>query len=75
MCSAYVVTSRNAELLKDPKAAADFEKETQEWIKTKVAHHKYLRGGVVVIDVIPKRFVRRVASTTRKSSIDYTAFL
>jgi 4-coumarate--CoA ligase len=60
MSSAYIVTSRNDELLKDPKAAAAFGKEVQEWIKTKVANHKYLRGGVVVTDVIPKRFVQHV---------------
>ncbi|KAF9514741.1 hypothetical protein BS47DRAFT_1392176 [Hydnum rufescens UP504] len=51
---AYVVP-RNAELLKDPKAAAAFRKEIQEWIKTKVADHKFLRGGVIIIDTVPKR--------------------
>ncbi|KAF9514789.1 hypothetical protein BS47DRAFT_1361504 [Hydnum rufescens UP504] len=50
---AYIVP-RNGELLKDSKAAAAFGKEIQEWIKTKVANHKYLRGGVIIIDVIPK---------------------
>lgn len=29
----------------------------QEWIQTKVAPHKFLRGGVCVIDVVPKRSV------------------
>lgn len=29
-------------------------KEVQEWIQSKVARHKYLRGGVVLVDVIPK---------------------
>jgi hypothetical protein len=55
MYSAYVVASRNAELLKDPKAAAAFGEEVQRWIKPKVAHYKYLRGGVFIIDAIPKR--------------------
>ncbi|KAF9514787.1 hypothetical protein BS47DRAFT_1381831 [Hydnum rufescens UP504] len=50
---AYIVP-RNGELLKDSEAAAAFGKEIQEWIKTKVAHHKFLRGGVIVLDVIPK---------------------
>jgi len=50
---AYIVP-RNGELLKDSKAASAFGKEIQEWIKTKVAHHKFLRGGVIVLDVIPK---------------------
>ncbi|KAF9519425.1 hypothetical protein BS47DRAFT_1388240 [Hydnum rufescens UP504] len=51
---AYVVPARNAELLKDPKAAAAFGKEIEEWIKTKVAHHKFLRGSLFVIDTIAK---------------------
>ncbi|PSR79484.1 hypothetical protein PHLCEN_2v7009 [Hermanssonia centrifuga] len=32
----------------------EFGKQVQEWIKAHVARHKFLRGGVVVIDVIPK---------------------
>ncbi|KIK67058.1 hypothetical protein GYMLUDRAFT_37097 [Collybiopsis luxurians FD-317 M1] len=31
-----------------------FSKEVQEWIKSKVSKHKYLRGGVVLTDMIPK---------------------
>lgn len=49
-----MVSTKNAELLADPKARAAFEKEIQEWIKTKVAKHKYLRGGVRVIEAVPK---------------------
>ncbi|KAF9514724.1 hypothetical protein BS47DRAFT_1392160 [Hydnum rufescens UP504] len=37
---AYVVAERNAELLKDSKAAAAFGKEVEEWIEAKVTHHK-----------------------------------
>ncbi|KAF9504366.1 hypothetical protein BS47DRAFT_1355281 [Hydnum rufescens UP504] len=51
---AYVVASRNDELLKDPKAAAAFAKAIQEWMRTKVASHKFLRGGVIITDCIPK---------------------
>lgn len=29
-------------------------KELQEWIKSKVAKHKYLTGGVVFVDEVPK---------------------
>jgi 4-coumarate--CoA ligase len=32
----------------------EFEKKIQKWIKSKVARHKQLRGGVVVIAAIPK---------------------
>ncbi|TFY82241.1 hypothetical protein EWM64_g1771, partial [Hericium alpestre] len=31
-----------------------FEKEVQEWLKTRVAYHKQLRGGVIIVDSIPK---------------------
>ncbi|KAF7982250.1 hypothetical protein HWV62_29477 [Athelia sp. TMB] len=37
-----------------PADPAAFGKSIQEWIKTRVARHKQLRGGVVCIDVIPK---------------------
>jgi hypothetical protein len=71
MYSAYVVAERNAELLKDPKAAAVFGKEIEEWIKSKVAHHKYLRGGVFIIDIIPKRSVQAViVFATRGSDVN-----
>ncbi|PPQ89783.1 hypothetical protein CVT25_008160 [Psilocybe cyanescens] len=31
-----------------------FSENVKKWIQTKVARHKFLRGGVVVIDAIPK---------------------
>lgn len=31
-----------------------FGKEVQKWMEKKVAKHKYLRGGVAVVDAIPK---------------------
>lgn len=34
--------------------SAAFSKEVQEWVRDRVAKHKYLRGGVVIIDQIPK---------------------
>lgn len=37
----------------DSKRAASSE-EIQEWIKSKVAKHKYLTGGVIFIDEVPK---------------------
>ncbi|KAK0486158.1 AMP binding protein [Armillaria novae-zelandiae] len=50
---AYVVHA------KPQKISTDIEKHTftrdiSSWIQTKVARHKFLRGGVVVIDVVPK---------------------
>ena len=53
---AYVVHKQVASLT--PQERAAFEKEVQEWIKSRVARHKYLRGGVVVTQAIPKRYVQ-----------------
>lgn len=36
-----------------PESAA-FSREIQAWVQSRVAKHKYLRGGVVVIDQVPK---------------------
>ncbi|KDQ53842.1 hypothetical protein JAAARDRAFT_161175 [Jaapia argillacea MUCL 33604] len=50
---AYVV-HRDPSSLRTDKERAEFGKSVQDWIKTRVAKHKFLRGGVVVVDVIPK---------------------
>ncbi|CAF9933856.1 MAG: hypothetical protein ALECFALPRED_005773 [Alectoria fallacina] len=42
-----------AYVLLKSKGAASSE-EIQEWIKSKVAKHKYLTGGVVFVDEVPK---------------------
>ena len=34
--------------------SAAFSKEIQEWVQSRVAKHKFLRGGVVIIDQVPK---------------------
>lgn len=45
-------------------ASPALEKELQDWLAAKVAHHKRLRGGVKFVDVIPKsvsgKILRRV---------------
>ncbi|KAK7691667.1 hypothetical protein QCA50_005066 [Cerrena zonata] len=46
---AYVVRKTTSKA--DP---AKLAKDVQTWIETRVAKHKYLRGGVVVIDAIPR---------------------
>ena len=51
---AYVVSTNNAALLTDSSKRAAFENEVQEWIKSRVAKYKHLRGGVRVIEAIPK---------------------
>ncbi|KAK0463733.1 AMP binding protein [Desarmillaria tabescens] len=50
---AYVVPA-NPDRTKTNGQKVSFESEVAKWMATKVAHHKHLRGGVVVIDVIPK---------------------
>jgi len=50
--------------VKDNKSKAAFEKEIQEWVNKQVANHMKLRGGVRVIEVVPKspsgKILRRV---------------
>ncbi|PBK78482.1 AMP binding protein [Armillaria solidipes] len=50
---AYVVPT-HPEKVKTDAQKTDFGAQIAEWMKSKVAKHKYLRGGVVTIDVIPK---------------------
>ncbi|KAF8633434.1 hypothetical protein AX17_004604 [Amanita inopinata Kibby_2008] len=50
---AYVVHAR-PESIKLEAQEALFCNQVQSWMQQKVARHKFLRGGVVVIDVIPK---------------------
>lgn len=48
---AYVVHEKG---LKTNAEKDAFSKHVQEWIGARVAKHKFLRGGVIVIDAIPK---------------------
>ncbi|KAK0484057.1 AMP binding protein [Armillaria novae-zelandiae] len=50
---AYIVPA-NPDRTKTNGLRVSFESEVAKWMATKVAHHKHLRGGVVVIDAIPK---------------------
>ncbi|KAJ7782751.1 AMP binding protein [Mycena metata] len=50
---AYVVHA-HPEKVKTAKAKLEFANSVIKWMETKVARHKFLRGGVGVIDVIPK---------------------
>jgi hypothetical protein len=42
--------------VKSDAAKAAFAQGVQKWVTTKVARHKFLRGGVIVIDAVPKRW-------------------
>ncbi|KAF8178582.1 AMP binding protein [Mycena galopus ATCC 62051] len=50
---AYVVHA-HPEKVNTAAAKAAFASSVAKWMQTKVARHKFLRGGVGVIDVIPK---------------------
>ncbi|KIK61144.1 hypothetical protein GYMLUDRAFT_997752 [Collybiopsis luxurians FD-317 M1] len=49
---AYLVPTDQSFL--SPEASVALGRKVQEWMKTKVARHKFLRGGVVVVEMIPK---------------------
>lgn len=55
LTSAYVVPRGGVASLKTVTQKDELGREVQTWIQSKVARHKYLRGGVVVVDSIPKR--------------------
>ncbi|KAK0483969.1 AMP binding protein [Armillaria novae-zelandiae] len=50
---AYVVPTHPGKVKTDAQKT-EFGTQISEWMKSRVAKHKYLRGGVVTIDVIPK---------------------
>ncbi|EEB97599.1 hypothetical protein MPER_03049, partial [Moniliophthora perniciosa FA553] len=50
---AYVVHA-NPSKLTSQEAKEAFGRSVAQWMQGKVAKHKYLRGGVVIIDAIPK---------------------
>lgn len=54
-CSAYVVHAKG---LSSNAEKAAFSKHVHEWVGSRVAKHKFLRGGVIIIDAIPKRYVK-----------------
>ncbi|EKM53455.1 uncharacterized protein PHACADRAFT_197887 [Phanerochaete carnosa HHB-10118-sp] len=52
-CRAYVVPARKL----TPGEKKEFAESVEKWVRSKLARHKYLRGGVIVVDAIPKRQV------------------
>ena len=48
--------------LKSKEAAS--EQEIRGWIETKVAKHKYLTGGVVLVDEVPKSAAGKIQRKT-----------
>ncbi|KAJ7072621.1 AMP binding protein [Mycena amicta] len=50
---AYVVPA-HPDRMKAANAKLAFEMHVVKWMESKVARHKYLRGGVAIIDAVPK---------------------
>ncbi|KAJ7502923.1 AMP binding protein [Mycena galericulata] len=50
---AYIVHA-NPDQIKTAQAKLEFANSVVKWMETKVARHKFLRGGVGILDVIPK---------------------
>jgi 4-coumarate--CoA ligase len=51
---AYIKPKTGLELLKTEAARRAFEEEIAQFVEHKVAHYKQLRGGIVLVDKIPK---------------------
>lgn len=51
---AYIVPKPGSKALGSAQEREVFQREVAKWITSKVAKHKYLRGGVVVVEAIPK---------------------
>ncbi|CAL1711280.1 unnamed protein product [Somion occarium] len=69
---AYIVRKPTSQT--DPAALS---KEVQSWVEGRVARHKYLRGGVVVIDAIPRsaagKMLRRELRDRAKTEVNIDA--
>ncbi|KAF9457491.1 AMP binding protein [Collybia nuda] len=50
---AYVVHAQ-PDKVKTDAAKIAFQDSVKKWIQERVARHKFLRGGVIVIDIVPK---------------------
>jgi 4-coumarate--CoA ligase len=52
---AYVVPRGGLAAFPTKGARVTFGQSIAQWVSTKAAKHKYLRGGVILVDAIPKR--------------------
>ncbi|KAF8345975.1 AMP binding protein [Amanita rubescens] len=50
---AYVVHAK-PNTIRDEPSRTTFCREVESWIQTQVAYYKYLRGGIVIVDIVPK---------------------
>lgn len=68
---AYIVVARSLSSESERRA---FSADVAKWIEGRVARHKFLRGGVVIIDAIPKRYVKPLSREIRKCLINLFLF-
>jgi 4-coumarate--CoA ligase len=54
---AYVVPASPSLTKSDAADQRAFAEKVQRWVGERVAAHKRLRGGVVLVEAIPKRYV------------------
>jgi 4-coumarate--CoA ligase len=54
---AYVVPRNGLTAFPTKEAQQAFARSIAQWVTTNAAKHKYLRGGVILVDAIPKRCV------------------
>ncbi|KAJ7918390.1 AMP binding protein [Mycena leptocephala] len=70
---AYVVHA-NAEKVKTAQEQAKFAASVVKWMETKVAKHKFLRGGVGIVDEVPKsaagKILRRQLRDLAKQEVE-----
>ncbi|KAF8908005.1 AMP binding protein [Mucidula mucida] len=73
---AYIVPADPKKVATDAQKAK-YTKDVAKWIQGQVARHKFLRGGVVVIDVVPKsaagKILRRELRERAKTEVVATA--
>ncbi|KAG8765782.1 hypothetical protein FRC15_006748 [Serendipita sp. 397] len=51
---AYIVPKGGSKVFGTRREQEIFQENVAKWITSKVAKHKYLRGGVIVVEAIPK---------------------
>ncbi|KAL0955979.1 hypothetical protein HGRIS_002158 [Hohenbuehelia grisea] len=74
---AYIVPAHLSKLNTE-QSRDDFARSVAAWIQIQVAHHKFLRGGVVVTDIIPKsaagKILRRQLRDRAKDNEDRVVY-
>lgn len=61
---AYVVPQKLS-ISASAKDKEAFSKKVEEWVKERVANHKRLRGGVILVESIPKSWVEALRDAVK----------